>query len=349
MANFNSLLDSPESQTSPASAAQGEAPTPNIMYGVIKRWPWLILGLTVGLILGFLYHMQRPPVYQSSAQLMVIKNRPELIAGGAGDSRVQVVEDYVAGQVIRLALDAAPNSAPGAQFAAAPSVSLGAGARLIGALLARGAELPAGAPLQFAAFGATAAAPPQAEALKQALSESGVFYESHVAEWAQGERTLDSLRREPQGRIEMPAAATGNTDTNTIAANAAESAGLPDALVPVVKEQLQAVDTRQLGWRGEIWPRQTIELTIAEEEQAGDHGGDAPPAWTTTMKLELPRLGGIQAVLQMHGDSLRIGMRASDEAIPTLRDRGSELTASLAAFGLKLISMRVDEHGAPTA
>jgi len=102
VANFNSLLDSPESQTSPASAAQGEAPTPNIMYGVIKRWPWLILGLTVGLILGFLYHMQRPPVYQSSAQLMVIKNRPELIAGGAGDSRVQVVEDYVAGQVILL-------------------------------------------------------------------------------------------------------------------------------------------------------------------------------------------------------------------------------------------------------
>ncbi len=283
---------------------------------------------------------QRLPAEQGGGYLVNIQGR---------SMALPLRGDYVAGQVIRLALDAAPNSAPGAQFAAAPSVSLGAGARLIGALLARGAELPAGAPLQFAAFGATAAAPPQAEALKQALSESGVFYESHVAEWAQGERTLDSLRREPQGRIEMPAAATGNTDTNTIAANAAESAGLPDALVPVVKEQLQAVDTRQLGWRGEIWPRQTIELTIAEEEQAGDHGGDAPPAWTTTMKLELPRLGGIQAVLQMHGDSLRIGMRASDEAIPTLRDRGSELTASLAAFGLKLISMRVDEHGAPTA
>jgi capsular exopolysaccharide synthesis family protein len=46
--------------------------------------------------------MQRPPVYQSTAQLEVVKNRPELIASGSGDTRLQYIEDYITPQVIRL-------------------------------------------------------------------------------------------------------------------------------------------------------------------------------------------------------------------------------------------------------
>jgi capsular exopolysaccharide synthesis family protein len=73
-----------------------------LLAGVVRRWPWLVLGLLIGLVVGILYHFQRPPVYQSTAQLMVLKNRPELVSGGASDARVQFVEDYVAGQVILL-------------------------------------------------------------------------------------------------------------------------------------------------------------------------------------------------------------------------------------------------------
>ena len=71
------------------------------MLGVLRRWPWILLGLSAGLILGVLYHMQRPPVYQSNA-LLVIKNRPEMTTAGAADARVQFVEDYVATQVVLL-------------------------------------------------------------------------------------------------------------------------------------------------------------------------------------------------------------------------------------------------------
>jgi hypothetical protein len=249
--------------------------------------------------------------------------------------------DYVPGQVVRLALPAEPAAPAASAVATSPSpVSLGAEARLIGAILTRGAALPAGAPMQLPALSDTAANPPPAAALKQALTESGVFYESHVAEWAQGERTIEALQREPQGRIGTPADAP-------VAGIAAEPSGIPDSLVPIVKEQLQAIDARQVAWRGEVWPNQTIELTIAEQDP-GSRDEPTPAAWTTTMKLDLPRLGGIQAILQMQGDSLRIGMRASEETAPALQDRGRELTASLAALGLKLVSMRVEEHGAPS-
>jgi capsular exopolysaccharide synthesis family protein len=103
--SFNPLLD-PAPAPTPAPAAQAApvqvAEPPNLFLGVLRRWPWLLLGLSAGLVLGLLYHMQRAPVYQSSAQLNVVKNRPELVAGGAGDARVQYLEDYVAPQVIVL-------------------------------------------------------------------------------------------------------------------------------------------------------------------------------------------------------------------------------------------------------
>ena len=71
------------------------------MLGVLRAgrgWSWL----AAGLVLGLLYHMQRSPVYQSTGQLLVIKNRPELTSTGATDARVQFVEDYVATQVLYL-------------------------------------------------------------------------------------------------------------------------------------------------------------------------------------------------------------------------------------------------------
>lgn len=40
-----------------------------------------------------------------------------------------------------------------------------------------------------------------ATALKDAISNSGLFYESHQAQWVAGERSLSSLLQEPQGRL----------------------------------------------------------------------------------------------------------------------------------------------------
>jgi capsular exopolysaccharide synthesis family protein len=104
---LNPLLDAPVASTAPVMAVQpspasGAAPPPNLLFGVLRRWPWLLLGVAAGLVLGLLYHMQSAPVYQSTAQLLVIKNRPELTSSGGSDARVQFVEDYVATQVLYL-------------------------------------------------------------------------------------------------------------------------------------------------------------------------------------------------------------------------------------------------------
>ncbi|OXJ30106.1 flagellar hook-length control protein FliK [Burkholderia sp. HI2761] len=64
---------------------------------------------------------------------------------------------------------------------------------------------PASAEASPAAAVRDAAAPPQAVALRaalaQAVSESGLFYESHLAQWLAGQRPLAALLREPQARL----------------------------------------------------------------------------------------------------------------------------------------------------
>jgi hypothetical protein len=50
-------------------------------------------------------------------------------------------------------------------------------------------------------------AKPLAAQLQRSLQASGLFYESHLAQWAAGERSLSSLRDEPQGRVQVAARA----------------------------------------------------------------------------------------------------------------------------------------------
>lgn len=71
--------------------------------------------------------------------------------------------------------------------------------------------------------GATAEAPKLAQALAQALTRSGLFYESHQAEWVLGQRLMDELLQEPQGRLSQI--------LNRLAVNdaAAEDSGKPSA------------------------------------------------------------------------------------------------------------------------
>ncbi|KVH04648.1 MULTISPECIES: flagellar hook-length control protein FliK [Burkholderia] len=64
---------------------------------------------------------------------------------------------------------------------------------------------PASAEASSTAAARDAAAPPPVAALRaalaQAVSESGLFYESHLAQWLAGQRPLAALMREPQARL----------------------------------------------------------------------------------------------------------------------------------------------------
>ncbi len=168
--------------------------------------------------------------------------------------------------------------------------------------------------------------PAIAEAVRHGLVHSGLFYESHLADWIEGERTLDMIRREPQAQ------------------SAAQSmAELPEeATVPLIlRQQLEMLDGQPLQWQGELWPGQPLRLTVRGERQPPSEDGTpaSPPAWQTTLASTLPALGDVVARLRIDGDRLQLSIRAGEGATAALMSsQAAALREALASAGLHLHS-----------
>lgn len=194
-----------------------------------------------------------------------------------------------------------------------------------------------------------------ARTLARVIGTGGLFYESHLREWADGQRPLEALRSEPQNRLppaddvaSARAAVEGKSDASTSAQAAARTiADIPAALLPIVREQLEAIDTRRLHWQGEVWPQQTADIEIEEQPREHDAQEEAG-AWRTTLRVELPQLGLVEARILLHGTAVSIGLHADAEAMTALRSGDASFRSALhdAGVTLRALEMHADEmHG----
>lgn len=305
-----------------------------------------------------------------------------------------------------------------------PQVTLSDSARFLGGLLqkiadhagdpasalTRAAPLISSAPSDIKEFSAT---------LRNTLSQSGLFYESHQAQWVAGERKLADLLLEPQGRlstnISTLEAASGNglrmmapvaslsggaaqaaavdadakpvpdasrlggavqaavpeadartTSRSSGAAQATVAEANPRALSPqpdtalmsgvpkfpvhaetisLVHQQLQTLDSRQLAWQGQVWPGQTMEWRVEERAARDEGGGDVEmPHWQTSLRLQLPSMGNVQATLAIMPQGLRINLKAEAGVTEILKGSLDKLLRSMESSGLNVLSMSVDRH-----
>ncbi|MBS0543655.1 MAG: flagellar hook-length control protein FliK [Proteobacteria bacterium] len=253
---------------------------------------------------------------------------------------------------------------------------------------------PASSPAALGAGRALLQAPPAsgaqlAPALREAIGQSGVFYEAHQVQWVLGKLDLAALQREPQNLAAL--ASAGGAATNppqtaaeprtataastadgranerspagdgaatparaaAVAAIADEAAApraqpIPDRLLPVVHQQLNALATHQYVWQGQAWPGQPVEWIIhdPEDQAAGREqadAADAAPEWKTTLRLTLPRLGGVEAQLHLTAAGVALRMRTADPAtMAALQDHRDELQSALEAANLSLAGMVVE-------
>lgn len=240
-------------------------------------------------------------------------------------------------------------------------VSISDSARFLGALLQKAppqaggeaAKLTAMTPL---ASGAPADTKVLAGVLQNALSQSGLFYESHQAQWVAGSRTLADLFREPQGRIPVnPGNPAGEAVLSRSAPPTSGGAGVqtssaplvhPDA-APLVQQQLQALDSRQLVWQGQVWPGQEMEWRVAErdaQQGSADATGEERARWQTQLSLDMPKLGDVQAMLVFVPQGLRIYLRGSAETAERLRGGQGSLIEAMNASGLSVLGVSVEQR-----
>lgn len=285
-----------------------------------------------------------------------------------GDSLELVVVGRTDRTVVAQRTEAAPAS-PSAEQAYADANISRAG-RMIGQLLlAEGespqpAQLSRGEPLLPQA---PASAAELAPTLAKAVSQSGLFYEAHQAEWVAGRRPIESLQAEPHSQVKANGATATGAPASAIATTpqaaaplAAGDAGndkavqqnpapaVPDQLRPLVQQQLDAVSTQRLAWHGEVWPGQVMDLQIERQQieereaRSGDTGEDAQ-RWSTTLRLSMPRLGAIDATLQLDGNELRLRLAAASDA--TAADLRANAAALIQALGAAGVAMQAFEVG----
>ncbi|MBX3683611.1 MAG: flagellar hook-length control protein FliK, partial [Thauera sp.] len=119
---------------------------------------------------------------------------------------------------------------------------------------------------------------------------------------------------------------------------------IPERLMPVVHQQLDALATQQYVWQGQAWPGQNFEWWIEDPQHEGEHAGEEPEnTWNTTLRLTLPRLGGVEARLHLTPAGVALRLVADDRAtLQTLDGGAAALASALEAANLKLTGLVIE-------
>lgn len=183
-------------------------------------------------------------------------------------------------------LPGAASSLPAAAAASSqqPEAELSVAARVISAVLANLEADPGPVRGTAPAWPARQApsAPALAGALAQTVAHSGLFYESHLLEFASGTRPLAQMMQEPQARWATPLAAQRVAEA--IAAAPAESDGAPGPALPEAAGAAAAlaVPSRQpesmLGARSAVPEAVATTATQADAPDADAPAGAVPSA-----------------------------------------------------------------------
>jgi len=227
-----------------------------------------------------------------------------------------------------------------------PAPELSSAARAINSVLVQAESVP-GAPVSLVGKAALMTNPPintaqLAQNLRDTVDSSGLFYESHVAEWAEGKRPLASLMQEPQ----MQKALQGEMPRT----------GTDLASAQLINLQLHTHEQSRVQWQGEAWPGQKMQWDVTRDApEGGQHGAqdEEQAAWRSGVRFQFPLLGDIAAQVVVLGGKVHIQMQAgSEDSAATLRQHAATLENAMAASGWPLASLAIagktpdgDGHG----
>jgi len=232
-----------------------------------------------------------------------------------------------------------------------PQAALSPAARAIASALASAYTTP-GVPVTInGKTPLSAGGPPDtgklSQGLQRALGDSGLFYESHVAEWAEGKRSLQDLQREPQMQRHAAAQGAGQSQADAIA----KALGGPDlSAAQMINQQLHTHEQGKVMWQGEAWPGQQMQWLVEREQgEAGGKGGrgegrdgEDDPVWRSGVRFRFPMLGKVAANVTLVGDQVHISVQSgSEDSAATLRAWAGALQQAMDAAGAPLASLAI--------
>ena len=171
-----------------------------------------------------------------------------------------------------------------------------------------------------------------AHKLQQTLSSSGIFYEAHVADWAEGKLPLAELMREPQAQ-------SGTISTNIANAATEEQSNFAQ----IIHLQLDVLEQQKIAWQGQLLPNLPFNWTITRQDQHTQTTADEPESsWQSVVRFELPNLGVVAATINFHGGHLQLFLSTdTEETVSKLKEHSFELSQALEDAGAPIKSLLV--------
>jgi len=175
--------------------------------------------------------------------------------------------------------------------------------------------------------------------LRSAVANSGLFFESHLAQWLAGTRSAEALRTE-LARIQ----------TERLMRQPQEDA--PVHLSPLaasgerVAAQLEVLQKSAFALHAQAWAGQPVTIALREETPPDGHGpgvlGHATERLVSaTLRLDLPQFGPLEVHIRMVGQSVAILAAADPSTHEQLRDSFEALGTALEARGLNPAAIQV--------
>lgn len=187
---------------------------------------------------------------------------------------------------------------------------------------------------------------PPAEAasqLKKGVETSGLFYESHLKEWANGRLPMEHVLSEPQAKL------TAAMPDDQIKMTVSPKNDMPE-LGNLVQRQLNTLENQQVQLQGMAWPGQPMQVTIRQEESSdrqSSAGQDDIPIWSTSLSMRLPALGGLSARVQLVGNAVQIAFSTEEsDTSELIQQHRARLEDGMAAAGLMLAGVSVKNEEA---
>jgi flagellar hook-length control protein FliK len=196
-----------------------------------------------------------------------------------------------------------------------------------------------------------------ANKLHDALSHSGLFYESHQAQWIAGTRPTTQLLLEPQNQLRQTQLAQSvsnrsadivNTPLPSVQTGAEPriaAPNIPQHLQTLVQQQMNALETHQVLWQGQVWQDQEMRWEVREESPQRNSPNSEEGRWVTQIHLDLPNLGGVSAKLSFNGNALNLSLEVSDaQSRDKLGNASTQLLTALSERGIPVVHTQITQH-----
>lgn len=172
-----------------------------------------------------------------------------------------------------------------------------------------------------------------ARQVSAAVENSGLFYESHLQQWANGQRSTDEIAREPQARFGQ----------DQVISEKGLSPSAVDQSVKLITAQLATLDNNRISLALNGLLGQPVQIDIepdepsGEEQQAEEQGAEPARPWVAKLKLDMPHLGELHVRVRMIGSQCDVQISGQAHSKSAIDPHWHEFRTAMDNQGIKLV------------